>query len=499
MIKLRRALISTFDKEGLVKLASTLLEFNVEIISTGGTRDFLHRNGVNTISVEELTGFPEMFGGRVKTLHPNISGAILGPRENKQEFEKFSLKPIDMVVVNLYPFEKMIGECEDKIIENIDIGGVTLLRAGAKNFKYVVVLSNIEDYPLVMEELLKNKGSISYDLRRYLAGKTFSLTSYYDAVINSYFTDDRERDFALPLKFNCSLRYGENPHQKAVLYKKPATKFFDVLGGKELSLNNISDIDATVRLLSEFDEPFSAIIKHNNPCGAACGEDIEKAFLKAKQSDNISYFGGVIGCNKTVSERLAEEAIKDFFEVIIAPSFSQDALNILTKKKNLRIIKIPMNISMNKYDLKSIYNGYLFQESDVKKEFNLDLVTNIPLRKKDKEDLLFAWKIVKHVKSNAIVIANNKQVLAIGGGETSRIDAVRIAELKAFLRKHDLRGAVMASDGFFPFTDSVELADKIGIRAIIQPGGSIRDREVIEKANEYKIPMVFTHKRCFKH
>jgi len=498
MMKLRRALISTFDKEGVVKLASTLSEFNVEIISTGGTRDFLRKNGINTISVEELTGFPEMFRGRVKTLHPNIMGAILGPREKEKEFEKFSLKPIDMVVVNLYPFEKMIGECEDKIIENIDIGGVTLLRAGAKNFKYVVVLSNIEDYLLVIEELLKNEGFISYDLRKYLAGKAFSLTSYYDAIINSCFTDDIERDFAPPLKFNCCLRYGENPHQKAVLYKKPATKFFDVLGGKKLSLNNILDIDATFRLLKEFNEPFSAIIKHSNPCGAACGKDVKEAFLKAKQSDNISYFGGIVGCNKGVDKALAEEVIRDFFEVIIASSFTPDALNILTKKKNLRIIKISMDTDVDKWDIRSVCGGYLVQQTDGSK-IDFDVVTDMPLSEEDKEELFFAWKIVKHVKSNAIVIANNKQVLAIGGGETSRIDAVRIAELKASLRKHKLRGAVMASDGFFPFADSVELANKIGIRAIIQPGGSIRDREVIEKANEYKIPMVFTHKRCFKH
>jgi len=499
MVKVKRALLSTFDKEGLENLASTLSKLDVEIISTGGTRDFLHKNGIDTTSVGELTGFPEMFEGRVKTLHPNIFGAILGPRDSREEFEKFSLKPIDMVVVNLYPFEKMIGESEDKLIENIDIGGVALLRAGAKNFKYVVVLTDIKDYQLIEEELIKNKGFTSYELRRYLAGKAFSLTSYYDAMINNYFADDIKRDFALPLKFIHSLRYGENPTQEAILYGKPKTKFFDVLGGKQLSFNNISDIDATFRLLKEFDEPFSAIIKHSNPCGAACAEDVKEAFLRAKASDNISYFGGIVGYNRSVDKALAEEVTKDFFEVIIAPSFTHSALNILAKKKNLRIIKISMDADISKWDVKTICGGYLTQQTDDRRKINFDVVTNITLSEKDEEDLFFAWKIAKHVKSNAIVITNNKQVLAIGGGETSRIDALRVAELKASIRKHKLKGAVMASDGFFPFADSIELASKIGIRAIIQPGGSIRDKEVIDKANECKIPMVFTHVRCFRH
>ncbi|MCD6133779.1 MAG: bifunctional phosphoribosylaminoimidazolecarboxamide formyltransferase/IMP cyclohydrolase [Deltaproteobacteria bacterium] len=498
MIKPKRALLSTFDKRGLKDLASTLSKLGIEIISTKGTGDFLHKNGIDTIPVEELTGFSEMFDGRVKTLHPNIFGAILGPRDSREEFERFSLKPIDMVVVNLYPFEEMMGESEDKIIENIDIGGVALLRAGAKNFKHVVVLTDIEDYRVVEEELMRNEGFVSYSLRRHLAGKAFSLTSYYDAIIGSYFTDDMRRDLALPLKFIGPLRYGENPHQQAILYKKPKAKLFDALGGKKLSFNNVSDIDAAFRLLKEFKEPFSAIIKHGNPCGAACGKDVKEAFLRAKQSDNISYFGGIVGFNRDVDETLAEEIIKDFFEVVIAPSFTPEALDVLSKKKNLRIIKISMDTDVDKWDIRSVCGGYLVQQTD-DREIDLEVVTDIPLSEEDKEELLFAWKIVKHVKSNAIVITNSKQVLAIGGGETSRIDALRVAEAKASVRKHELKGAVMASDGFFPFADSIELASKIGIRAIIQPGGSVRDKEVIDKANECKIPMVFTHVRCFRH
>jgi len=508
---MRRVLISVFNKTGLVEFSKFLIENEWEIIATKGTSKFLEKNKISNIPIEKLINFPELLEGRVKTLHPFLFSAILARRNKEkdmEEIEEFNIKPIDMVVVNLYPFKEVVskGELElDEALEFIDIGGVSLIRAAAKNFKYVIVIVDPNDYHEIIR-LLKEEKDISFNKRLEFAKKAFQITSEYDSYIFNYFESLTERkELFLPV-INLSLlkiqelRYGENPHQRAALYSEPDSSFFQNMvkyQGKELSFNNLLDINSAYELCMEFKEPFCCIIKHNSPCGAAIGKNALEAFEKALQTDPLSAFGGIIGFNCTVDEQVASEIVKSFFEVVIAPEFSEKALEIFQVKKNLRIVSLSYGIK-DKMDLKKITGGWLIQEKDdidyIKDK--LKIVTKKKPSKKELEDLLFAWKIVKYVKSNAIVFAKNLQTAGIGAGQMSRVDAAKVAILKA---KLSLKGSVVASDAFFPFPDALEECVKAGASAFIQPGGSIRDEEVIKAADNYGVSMIFTEIRHFRH
>ncbi len=513
---IKRAILSVSDKKNIIELAKFLVSEQVEIISTGGTAKVLKDNNINITAIEEFTEFPEILNGRIKTLHPKIHSGILYKREDEEHvrtINKLNLKNIDLVVVNLYPFEETISKEDftfDEAIENIDIGGPTLIRAAAKNFKDVVVLVDPDDYNLFIDEI-KQKGNISKNFRFYLAKKAFSLTAYYDAIIANYFSTLSDEKFphllTLPAKLVQTLRYGENPHQEAALYKKSTSKGFAAipgikqLSGKELSFNNIVDIEGAINLAKEFSgENFCTIIKHTNPCGAGIDKNPLMAFKNALEGDPISAFGGIVCFNGVIDKPLADELNKIFFEVIIANSFTNEALTILKSKKNLRLIEYPIDNknNINSLEVKDVTGGFLLQDRN-SLTINIDNI-DIPTKRKPTDEefnaLLFAWKIVKHVKSNAIVITNNNTLIGVGAGQMSRIDSTKIAINKARL---PLKETVMASDAFFPFRDCVDEAAKHGITAIIQPGGSIRDSESIDAANEHNIAMVFTHIRHFKH
>ncbi|OQX98132.1 MAG: bifunctional phosphoribosylaminoimidazolecarboxamide formyltransferase/inosine monophosphate cyclohydrolase [Bacteroidetes bacterium 4572_128] len=468
--KIKSALISVFYKKNLEKIVRKLNDLNVQIISTGGTEKFIKNLGVKVTSVENITSFPEIMDGRVKTLHPKIFGGILARNENKndkKQLEKFNIPNIDLVIVDLYPFEETVrnSKSEDEIIEKIDIGGISLIRASAKNYKDVFVVSSQNQYLEFIKILDKNNGITSIEERKEFARKSFSISSDYDRNILNYFS-----------KKNI-LRYGENPHQEAY-FSGNLEKIFNKLNGKKISYNNLLDIDAALNLISEFEETTFAILKHN-----------------------ISAFGGVLVCNKNLDKKTAEEINKIFFEVIIAPSYEEDALEILKQKKNRIILVLKGNKNFKKEQFRTILNGFLYQEKDLKTEEKIDLktVTKIFPESKEVSDLLFANKIVKHTKSNAIVLAKNKQLLSSGVGQTSRVDALKQAIAKAKHFNFDLENSVMASDAFFPFSDSVEIAYNSGIRFVIQPGGSIRDKSVIKFCDEKKMSMVFTGTRHFKH
>lgn len=503
---IKRALISVSDKRNLEWFAKGLAELGMEIIATGGTASLLREHHIPHVKVEDITKFPEILEGRVKTLHPTIFAGILYLRKSSDQqaqLREFGIGPIDMVVVNFYPFEKVSKKNPplEKILEVIDIGGPSLVRASAKNFQDVIVVVDPDDYEWVLTQLQKNK-DIDIQKRKELATKAFRYTCLYDYNIYRYFSDS-EKEFPdeifIRAEKEMKLRYGENPHQKGALYLEETSPFKDMkfYGGKELSYNNILDMDSALSMISSFSEPFAVIIKHTNPCGAGIGEDIYDAYLKAFSTDPKSAFGGIIGLNREVDERLAEEISKHFFEVIVAPSYSESALSILTKKKNLRIIGIRLNYHESK-DWKRISGGFLYQDKDnaeIKRE-DLKVVTKRAPTEEEIEDLLFSWKIVKFVKSNAIVIGKDKRTIGIGAGQMSRVDSVELAIKKAIL---PLQGASLASDAFFPFPDSIEIAGKAGITAIIQPGGSIRDNEVIETADKLGLAMVFTGMRHFRH
>ncbi|WAM34855.1 bifunctional phosphoribosylaminoimidazolecarboxamide formyltransferase/IMP cyclohydrolase [Caldicellulosiruptor morganii] len=511
----RRAIISVYNKDGIVEFARALKDFGYEIISTGGTMKYLRENGIEVINISDITNFPEILDGRVKTLHPNIHAGILAIKDNQEHvmtLNELNISPIDMVVVNLYPFKETIFKENvtfDDVIENIDIGGPTMLRAAAKNFRYTTVVIDPADYGLVIEEM-KEKGDVSFDTRFYLATKVFEYTAYYDSMIFNYFKylrNDKSfsNHFTFPLEKIQELRYGENPHQQASFYRivlpfieKSNITNAQQLHGKELSFNNILDSDSAIELLKEFDEPTCVAIKHNNPCAVASSDNIFEAFKKVNSSDPVSIFGGIVAFNRKVDRQTAEELKKIFLEVVIAPDFDEDALALLSSKKDFRILKLP-TLSKNDvyYDIKSVNGGVLVQERD-RKLLNEDyqVVTERKPEKKELEDLIFAWKVVKHVKSNAIVIAKDKMTLGIGMGQTNRIWAVEHAIARS---RFDLNGSVLASDAFFPFSDSVEAAGKAGITAIIQPGGSIRDKDSIDAANKYNIAMIFTGIRHFRH
>lgn len=502
---MKRALISVSDKTNIIDFSIFLQSQEYEIISTGGTYKHLKTNGLNVTEVSEYTGFPEILDGRVKTLHPSIHGGILASRtkeEHLQSIHDLKIKTIDLVIVNLYPFFDKLnkGLSEQEMIEFIDIGGPTMLRSAAKNFHSVTVISQIEDYSLVIEELKKD-GDTSLATRKKLAGKVFNLTSSYDAAISAYLLqDDYPKYLNTSFEKVENLRYGENPHQKAAFYidktNNGAMKDFEQLQGKELSFNNFRDMDMAYKVVNEFSEISCCAVKHSTPCGVALGNTIVEAYQKAFECDPISIFGGIIAFNRTVDEETARLLVTVFLEIVIAPSFTGEALQVLSSKKSLRVIKVNNPVS-DSIEFVKVDGGLLVQDVDHASATDFTQVTNSAPDKKQLEDLIFAQKIVKHAKSNAIVVASDFQALGIGSGQTNRIWAAQEAIERAKEKRTD--HLVLASDAFFPFRDVVDTAAKNGITAIIQPGGSIRDKESIEACNEYNIPMIFTGIRHFKH
>ena len=516
MSKIQRALVSVSKKDGLIDFVKGLSEMGVEILSTGGTAKLLKDNNIPVIQVSDYTGFPEIMDGRVKTLHPLIHGGLLGRRDNEkhlEEMKKHGIKPIDMVVVNLYPFEDTIskeGVKLDEAIENIDIGGPSMLRSSAKNFQDVAVVVNSDDYEDILAEMEENDGAISYDIKMKLSVKAFKHTARYDSLISKYLESKVEGEgfsTILNLQFEkiTDLRYGENPHQKAAFYEniglnKGTLSKAKQLHGKELSYNNILDLNAALELVREFDETAAVIIKHTNPCGVAIGNNLVSAYREARETDPLSAFGGIIGFNKNVDEETAKEIASTFIEAVIAPDYDESALAILKEKKNIRLLKLSnfKEKTEKEYDLRNVSGGLLLQDKDsvTLNEDNLKVVTNRQPTEKEWSAMRFAWKVAKHVKSNAIIYATENETVGIGAGQMSRVDSSKLAAMKA---NKPIQGTAMASDAFFPFRDSVDEAAKVGGTAIIQPGGSVKDEEVIAAANEHNIAMVFTGIRHFRH
>jgi phosphoribosylaminoimidazolecarboxamide formyltransferase/IMP cyclohydrolase len=499
------ALISVFDKEGLEPIVRKLHQHNVTIYSTGGTETFIKELGIPVVAVEDVTSYPSILGGRVKTLHPKVFGGILNRQDNEsdvQQMQEYNIPQIDLVIVDLYPFEKTVasGAPEADIIEKIDIGGISLIRAAAKNFKDTVIVASVEDYSLFLETITKNNGATVLEERKLFATKAFHVSSNYDTAIFNYFNTD-ETYYKQSVSNGQVLRYGENPHQKGYFFGE-FDKMFTKVHGKELSYNNLLDVDAAVNLMQEFknDDPTFAILKHNNACGIATRSTMKEAYLDALAGDPTSAFGGVLIANGKIDKAAAEEINKLFCEVVIAPSYDDEAIAILQEKKN-RIILVQHDVALPEKQVRTCLNGLLVQDKDsiTDNKEHLQTVTVTAPTEKEIEDLLFASKICKHTKSNTIVFAKNKQLCASGTGQTSRVDALRQAVDKARSFDFDLNGAVMASDAFFPFPDCVELAKQAGITAVIQPGGSIKDELSINYCNENNVSMVFTGTRHFKH
>ncbi len=505
MKKIKSALISVFYKDGLDEIVKLLDANGVEIYSTGGTYDYICNLGIEAKTVEGLTGYPSILGGRVKTLHPKVFGGILARRDNAQDVEQsrtYEIPEIDLVIVDLYPFKKTVesGASEADIIEKIDIGGISLIRAAAKNYNDVLIVPSVEHYSELLELLEKQNCCTSISDRRRFATYAFAQSSDYDTAIFGYFNQET----AMPVfKQSCHqsnvLRYGENPHQKGYFYGD-LESFVEQLHGKEISYNNIGDIDAACRLIDDFEETTFAIIKHNNACGLASRPTLKEAYADALAGDPVSAFGGVLVCNRTIDKETAELMNSLFMEICIAPDYSEEALDILKCKKN-RILLKRKDTPMPVVQYRSALNGILVQDADnvVEKSEDLKSVTSTELTEEQKKDLIFANKIVKHTKSNAIVLAKNQQLCASGTGQTSRVDALRQAIEKAKNFGFDLQGAVMASDAFFPFPDCVEIASKEGVNAVIQPGGSVKDDLSIEFCEKNKIAMAMTGNRHFKH
>lgn len=491
MKQIKKALISVYNKDGIIEIASFLKKEGVEILSTGGTASFLEKNGIQVSKVEDLTHYPSILGGRVKTLHPAVFGGILGRRDNpsdQEEFSKYSIEPIDLVIVDLYPFEEYVEKeaSPEEIIEKIDIGGISLIRAAAKNFNDVAIVPSKAQYGYLLD-LLKEQGCrTDLSQRKYLAGAAFGVSASYDRAIFGWFN-------------STPLRYGENPHQKGV-YIGEKDSLPQQIHGKEISHNNLLDIEAAIELISDFEETTVAIIKHNNACGCASAPTPLQAWKKALAGDPVSAFGGIIVTNAAVEKDVAEEMNKLFFEVVIAPSYSSEALEILKSKKN-RIILLNNGVKLPKIKFRSLFGGILKQERDARTETPADLksVTVLSPQKDKIDDLLFANKLVKHSKSNAIVLAKDKQLIGSGVGQTSRVDALKQAIEKAHSFGFSTEDAVMASDAFFPFKDCVQIAFENGVRTVIQPGGSIRDGESVDFCNDHGIAMVTTGIRHFKH
>ena len=514
-----KALISVSDKTGIVEFAKELEALGIEIISTGGTYNKLKENGVKAMEISELTGFPECLDGRVKTLHPKVHAGILAMRskeEHMKQLKDLGIDTIDFVVVNLYPFKQTIlkeNVTREECVENIDIGGPTMLRSAAKNYQDVSVITDPNDYSLVLNELKQN-GTVSLDTKFYLMNKVFEHTANYDAMICNYIKSQR-KDESFPNNLTLTyekvqeMRYGENPHQKAALYKEigkceGSLTIGNQLNGKELSFNNINDTNGALELLKEFDEPTVVACKHGNPCGVGSGTDIYEAWEKAFNADKTSIFGGIVTVNRPVTLKMAEEMKEIFLEVIVAPSFDSDALELLKTKKNLRLIELP-SISVKQpesaLDIKKINGGIIVQTIDSKLLDGYEVVTDRKPTEKELEDMMFGLKVVKFAKSNGIVLAKNKQTIGIGPGQVNRIWAVKqcVEHSKELIGEGVTEGSILASEAFFPFGDCVEEAHKAGITAIVQPGGSLRDEDSIKKCNEYGIAMIFTHMRHFKH
>lgn len=516
-----RALISVSDKTGIVELAKELVGLGIEIISTGGTYNKLKEEGVPAIEISELTGFPECLDGRVKTLHPIVHAGLLAMRSkpaHMQQLSDLNIETIDIVIVNLYPFKDTIlknGVTRDEAIENIDIGGPTMLRSAAKNYQDVAVVVDPNDYETVVTEL-KDKKEVSIDTKFYLMQKVFMHTSSYDTLIANYLKKER-KDNELPETLTLTyekvqdMRYGENPHQKAAFYKEVGKKQGSItdavqLNGKELSFNNINDTNGALELLKEFTEATVVACKHGNPCGVGSDNNILKAWTKAYEADKVSIFGGIVVMNREVTIELAKEMISVFLEVIVAPSYEKEALELFKTKKNVRVLELK-NIEVpqdeNAYDLKKVNGGLIVQTIDSKLliEEDLKVVTDRVPTKEEMEDMRFAWKVAKYVKSNGIALAKGKQTVGIGPGQVNRVWATKqsLEHAAELISENATKGAVLASDAFFPFDDCVEAAHAAGITAIIQPGGSIRDEDSIRKCNEYQITMLFTGMRHFKH
>ena len=509
----KRALISVSDKTGVIEFAKQLVELGFELISTGGTKKAIHEAGIPVIGVSDVTGFPEILDGRVKTLNPLIHGGLLAKFDDashKAQMDEHSIDPIQIVCVNLYPFQQTIEKPDvtvEDAIENIDIGGPTMLRSAAKNHQYVAVVVDPTDYETVISDL-KEVNEVKFETRRALAAKVFRHTAAYDSIIANYMTElvgiETPEKLTVTYELKQPLRYGENPHQKASFYRKPLGSKFSIanatqLHGKELSYNNINDADAALQIVKEFTEPAAVAVKHMNPCGVGTGKDILTAYEKAFEADPVSIFGGIIALNREVDRSTAEKMHEIFLEIIIAPSFTKEAIDILTSKKNIRLLTIPFGGNEKlESKLTSIEGGLLLQDRD---EYSLEQATiSYPTDRKPTDEeweaLKLGWKVVKHVKSNAIVVSDAQMTLGIGAGQMNRVGSAKIALEQA---GEKAKGAALASDAFFPMDDTVEAAAKAGITAIIQPGGSIKDEDSIKKANEYGIAMVFTGVRHFKH
>lgn len=504
--QIKSALISAFYKDGLEPIIEALNQLGVVIYSTGGTQKFIESKGIEVRAVEDLTSYPSILDGRVKTLHPKVFGGILARREasHLKQLEQYEIPEIDLVVVDLYPFEETLANTviESEIIEKIDIGGISLIRAAAKNYRDVVVASSKEDYEYLLNLLKEKKGYTDLADRRELARRAFKISSHYDTAIFHYFDEGSEDlSFKHSVLNSSILRYGENPHQKGVFYGD-LDAIFDTLNGKAISYNNLVDIDGAVSIISEFQDadPTFAILKHTNTCGVATRSTILEAWKAALAGDNISAFGGILIANRPIDLATATEIDKIFYEVLIAPDFEADALNLLCKKKKRILLRIK-DFSVRKITFKSLLNGIIEQDTDLKTETREDLkvVTVKSPGEREIEDLLFANKCAKHLKSNTIVLAKDQQLIGMGCGQTSRVDALKQAIIKARHFGFDLEGAVMASDAFFPFPDCVEIAHAAGIRAVIQPGGSIKDKDSIDFCNKNEMSMVMTGSRHFKH
>jgi len=518
---IKRALVSVSNKEGIIEFARGLYELGIEIVSTGGTARALKDAGIKVTAVSDITGFPEILDGRVKTLHPKIHGGLLAVRDNSMHMEQIAelgIEPIDLVAINLYPFKETILKPNitlEEAIENIDIGGPSMLHSAAKNHKHVIVVVDPKDYSFVLNEL-REKGNIDLQYRMKLAQKVFEHTAHYDALIADYLKKKISADnfvstesmfpenLTLTFEKIQDLRYGENPHQKAAFYGEIGRHLGTLagakqLGGKELSFNNINDADAALKAVMEFDIPAAVGVKHTNPCGVACGENIYDAYVKAYEADPVSIFGGIVALNRPVDVRTAKELVKIFLEIVIAPGYDPQALEILRTKKNLRILEVNFDKKKDSsLDIKKVSGGLLVQETDSKdfSEEDLKVVTKRVPSDKEMRDLLFGWKVVKHVKSNAIVLAKDLVTVGIGAGQVNRIWPTEQSIAHA---DHKAKGSVLASDAFFPFPDVVEAAARAGITAIIQPGGSLRDEDSIKAADEHNIAMVFTGMRHFRH
>ena len=503
--KINNALISVYDKEGLDEILSTLNQLNVSFISTGGTQEYIQKLGYECESVEDVTSYPPILGGRVKTLHPKIFGGILFRRDNeadKKIIKSYDIPSIDLVIVDLYPFEETLasGAPQEEIIEKIDIGGVSLIRAGAKNYKDVLMVASKNQYGALLNVLKDKKGFSNMDDRKWFAKEAFGVSSSYDGAIFNYFCEDDLSSFRVAANNGKKLRYGENPHQEGYFYGD-FDALFDQLNGKEISYNNLLDIEAAVQLMSDFTEPSLAIIKHNNACGMASRDNLLLAWKDALAGDPISAFGGVIIANQNINKEVAEEINKLFFEIIIAPSYDEEALELLKQKNNRIILVLKETEDKQTFQSRSLLNGILAEQKNksIQVAADLKVVTTTEPTQSEIDDLLFANKMVKHLKSNAIALVKNKQLIGIGTGQTSRVDALMQSIAKAKHMGFDLKGAVMASDAFFPFPDCVEIAHEAGITAVIQPGGSIKDNDSVEYCNQNNMAMVTTGVRHFKH